>query len=280
MIDLVAPEQFQAGGITRALREADVPEICDINLRRLKWIEPAGLVAVAAVAEQARLDNRRVQVLAPAGLSEANYLSRMGLPGVFEDMGVVSDLPSVQRHGSRGENMLLTLRRFEGEAGADALATLLFDLVEPKDGELAGPLHEVAAEMAGNAAEHSTRGHGYLAAQTTYNGQFVQFAVADSGIGIWQTLGDYGLANEQEALDRVLAPKGLSSRPSGGGRGLPLTRRLVTERGGTFRVTSRATTATVQSSDRITYASHQPMPGVLVSGALRCTPKSERARRL
>lgn len=272
MLNLRAPSNFKSSTMRLAVQEDGNADVCDIDLRAVNWTEPAGLVLIASTVEAAREAGRAVHVHRPHNEDQQRYLSRMGLADVLDQMGVDADLPSVIRRNTRGPNDLLELRRFDEEDRADKLAALLFELVEQDDPNLAPSLHDAVAEMAGNAATHSTKGHGFLAAQTTHGGEKVHFAVADSGVGVWQNLGAFGLENEGAALNAVLSPEGLSSREAGGGRGIPITRRLVTERQGELYLTSIGVTAKARA-DRLTQQTHSPIPGVLVAGSMACSPR-------
>ena len=95
----------------------------EIDLSGLKFIDPAGLVSLAVIAERATLLHRPVRFRGPEGGDVANYLTRMRLAAQLTRLGLVHDLPHVRerRPGPRP----LQLRPFVGEARPDIAAAPL-----------------------------------------------------------------------------------------------------------------------------------------------------------
>ena len=94
----------------------------EIDLTRLRFIDPAGLVSLAVIAERATLLRRPVRFRKPEGADVANYLTRMRLGEQLSGLDVVHDLPSVRER--RLGHRLVELRRFDGEAGLDTVAAV------------------------------------------------------------------------------------------------------------------------------------------------------------
>src|SRR4051794_12239331 len=88
-----------------------------IDLTGLKFIDPAGLVSLAVIAERATLLRRPVRFRKPEGGDVANYLTRMRLG---EQLAVLhgGHHPPRGREGRLGPR-LRRVRRLAGEAGLD-----------------------------------------------------------------------------------------------------------------------------------------------------------------
>jgi hypothetical protein len=206
-----------------------------LDLRRAVWVEPIGLVMLAALAEgQARLD-RTLRLIAPAEPSIARYLARMRLGQVLEELGHEHELPQVRSWDTGSE--LAELRRFEGVEEPDRLGLVLFDKTAA-DRDVATALHQSVAEVGVNVPEHSERSGGYLAAQSTSGGSVVQFAIGDSGRGIAASFTDLPGLSDADGLDLALR-QGRSRIPEPGrGRGLRKTQALVHGMGGSMHMIS------------------------------------------
>lgn len=260
-------------GFLRHLHDRAHPWERTLDLRRMRFCEPLGLVALAAFAEGALLAGERVVVRGPTEPSIARYLSRMRLGAVLAGLGVEHDLPVVDEHDT-GER-LFELATFDGARGAGALAELVHRAVEADDLEAAGALYDGVCEAGQNVAHHSGRARGFLAAQRTHQGSRLLFAVADSGRGMLATLRGRGATSDADALKLALTP-GLSGTPDQS-RGVGLAEVLA-------RVTSLhllSGTASVTAAGRRRWYStaERPFPGTVVQGEVRL-PVDDRVLRL
>ena len=116
-----------------------------IDLTGLKFIDPAGLVSLAVIAERAMLQRRPVHFHKPAGGDVANYLTRMRLGEQLAGLDVAHDLPHVRER--RLGHRLVELRRFDGEAGLDTVAAALVQTYVDDHPELIQPLYAALDEM-------------------------------------------------------------------------------------------------------------------------------------
>ncbi len=191
----------------------------EIDLSGLKFIDPAGLVSLAVVAERATLLGLPVRFRKPAGGDVANYLKRMRLGDQLEALDVAHDLPQVQER--RLGHRLVELRRFDGEAGLDTVAATLVQTYVNDHPELIQPLYAALDEMARNVLEHSTRSHGYVALQRYDHRGDISFAVGDSGIGLRQRLADVvPVPDDRTAIVRAAQVHVTSIGRPGRGRGI------------------------------------------------------------
>lgn len=258
--------EFHAGRVHRCFTDNRNSGVIDLS--RMSWTDPGGLVAVAVVAEALVRDGATVTVKTPADRERRNYLDRMRLGWVLDDIGAGHDFTGVREH--RPRNALLEVQRFEGTDQPNGLAQMVYETLAVTDEGLAVAMHQSIVEIGINVPEHSGLTHGYIAAQTTRDNRLVQFAIADSGRGFAAGLRARGVATEADALARVLGPSGLSSRAhSSGGFGIPTTRRLLTERGGHMSIVSTDGSAIASADGGIDVKTQGlAFPGTLIQGVL------------
>jgi hypothetical protein len=113
------------------------------------------------------------------------------------------------------------LRRFDGEAGLDAVAAALVLTYVDDHPELLQPLYAALDEMARNVLEHSARSHGYVALQRYDARRDIAFAVADSGIGLRRRLATrIAVPDDRTAVVRAAQVHVTSIGRPGRGRGI------------------------------------------------------------
>jgi hypothetical protein len=266
--DLVIPRwgKCAAGQMLTALRPAQDPALAVIDLSGTSWVEPVGLVGVAAFAEAQVALNRTVSLIGPSDWNIANYVARMHLGQVIDDLGGTHDLNPVNE---RDAPDLLELQRFEGEDGATQLAALVFDKTV-NDEPVAQALYQSICEIGANVPQHSGRPHGYIAAATTYRGKKIQFAVGDAGTGLTTRLSAVGSTGDADSLEMVLEHGVSSTGQPGRGRGIQETRRLVTSLKGSVHMVSGTASRTVVASTSTSTSKNIPFPGTLLQGSLEC----------
>lgn len=231
-----------------------------LDLRAASWIEPIGLVMLAALAEETVRQGGAVILRGPVTPGLTRYAARMRLGRIMNGLGQEHDLPAV-REWERGSELLETLR-FSGEAEPDRLAAMVFAKTEA-DLRVARALHQSIAELGVNVPQHSGLDHGYVASQSTYDGQVVQFAVGDAGRGVAAGFGD--AVPDADAVDKALT--GVSRIPDRGrGRGLAKTQRLVLALGGSFHVVSGTAHRTREQHGDTSGSAAVGYPGTLLQG--------------
>lgn len=269
-LDFVVPRHSKcnADGLAGCLRAAGDPKVALIDLSEATWVEPIALVAVAAFVERAVKSGREVHVVGPSDWGVANYLSRMRLGLVVEDHGGIHNLNSVHEMDLGRE--LLELQRFEGEAGVQLLAGMVFDKMIGSDLQTAQALYASIVEIGANVPQHSGLASGYMAAQSTHGGTCIHFAVGDAGDGLYMTLRDFGATSEAHALELVLERGVSRTGEPGRGVGIPETRRLAVQTGGLVHMVSGDASRTARSGRSISRTSRHAFPGTLLQGKLLC----------
>ena len=158
---------------------------------------------------------------------------------------------------------------FSGEDGVDRLAEMAYYALEDEDRRVAEALYGSICEVGCNVPQHSGQNHGFMAAQTTWHGREINFAVGDSGVGIAETLAAVGVSDEAEAVELVLR-QGLSSTGDPArGRGIPQTRELLTSVGGSLFVATGHTLRTAYTRDMTRRRADRPFRGTLLQGTIR-----------
>lgn len=189
-----------------------------VDLRRLTFIDPAGLVSIAVLTERAVNRRHPVAITAPGDSNVANYIARMRLGQHFDRLGIAHSLPDV-RENQLGPR-LVELHRFEGQAGLERVVNALVQtfLTEHRDVQ---PLYAALQEIAENVIQHSGSQHGYAALQRFENSRKVEFAVADAGVGLRARLSESVPVSDARAAVMLAAQTHVTSTGQAGrGRGI------------------------------------------------------------
>lgn len=253
-------------GLQRHLRPQVHPDQPQIDLTALSFCEPLGLVAIAALADQATAAGQ-VIFTAPENPSVARYLARMHLDRLLEELGVDHQLPAV--HEQPRADVLVELTRIADAHDADRLAQMVHRVVEPADPTAASALYVGLTEIGNDVPRHAQRPYGFLAAQKTYQGRELLFAVADGGVGVYETLRRYGARDAQHAL-RLAVVEGATEIPneSSGGTLRDVAAELC-RCGGYLHVVSGDASITVSQQVYLGGPARQALDGTAVQGAVR-----------
>ena len=207
--------RLSKGTLATVLR-ADVAGRCDIDLQHATFVEPAGLVAVAAMAERAVREGRPVDVTLPADQNCRRYLARMQLGPQLDRLGVAHALEPVR---AQPLDSLCELRQFRSETELAEVADVIVTQYRQAGQAVFQPLYNALFELAINAVEHSGEGGGFVALQAFPARGDVAFAVADSGVGLQMRLPDA----DSDAQAIVLAARKYVSSKAESGRGRGIT---------------------------------------------------------
>ena len=242
-----------------------------IDLANASFIEPAGLVAIAAIADRAAREGKAVEFVRPKDGNVRNYLARMHVSGVLDGLGIAHTLPKVNE--TPLQDTLLELQKFSDQSDGEALAAVVFDKVMGKtDAYVPDALYSGICELAGNVCFHAVVEHGFAAAQTIPARNCILFAVADGGIGVQKSLeSTHAPANATEAL--LLAIKYGVSGTGEQGRGSGLSDVMDTVGGGLGEYTLVSGDAILvkrsKSTPLVGRLDHN-YPGTLFAGQLGC----------
>jgi hypothetical protein len=255
--------------------EEDGGQDLTLDLSDVTFIDPAGLVILASLAELKCAEGLSVFAVAPALVETANYASRMGLGDTLaENCGAANTFPVTRRNEV---STLLELRRYETEDDADTLIQEV-DNCLMNAGLLPGerqPVLEILLEIAQNSIEHSGTNVGYFAAQaygSMNDDRRVAIAVGDYGRGIRQSFAGtrYESESDAEAILRA-AESGVSRyQDPSRGKGLPYSiGHQGVARAGRFTIRSGLTTVSF-SSGSSTSRTRNWLPGTLITALIYC----------
>lgn len=267
-MDLVVAGGGRCGAraLARWLRPSREAGVRTIDLTEVGFVEPVGLVFLAAFAAAAIAAGDAVRVRAPADVTGGTYLARMRVGRVLEQLGVEHHLPSVRERDRQGE--LLELRVFDGEGEVDSLAELVHERVAPVDAGAARALHTSVVELGANVPQHSGGGRGFVAAQTFARTGEVLFAVGDAGRGLRAGLTARGAGTDVDAARMALS--GVSRLGPQRGMGLRTVVGMAGRLRGDVHLVSGHAAVTATRGARHTQRSAHPVTGTLLQCRVPC----------
>lgn len=211
-----------------------------VALHPEQWVEPAGMVGLACLIEEARRAGIHV-VMDHGGCGRAGYWERMGF---FRQVGIDGPEPSGVPQASR--RRFAEIRLVNDLYKVDDLTEELVSVASPLDGAVLTFSH-IVSELMNNVCQHSSA-YGFSAAQYWPATGRVQFCIADLGCGLKDALtARYKPQDDMAAIELALQV-GVTSRPPNfaqphmrnRGVGLSCAHRLVTANCGAFDVWSRS----------------------------------------
>lgn len=176
-----------------------------IDMRRVRWIAPVGVVAL--LARCLRDSAKDVEVALPESREVRSYLGTIGFYRALRDQGVPVDEGGfdLDPHYAARPHLPLTkvTTELEVDRAQNALGDALWESRAP-DG-LQPALDIVVSELASNAREHGSPC--FMVAQA-HSGERsgapgLRIAIADFGPGFMRTLGNYGPASEADAIEKA-----------------------------------------------------------------------------
>lgn len=248
-----------------------------IDLSRVTFIDAAGLVLVAAAAENAFNEGLAVEFVKPASADAARYAARMHLGDCLEEFGVDARLPRVTEWdvGSR----LIELHRFD-PTGADELADTIHNAIidhggNPKD---AKDFYLGVTEVLNNVVDHSGAAGGWAAMQVMPrpNSPEITFAVADVGIGLRRSLSANHVIRDDEHAIHLAFERGVSGTGKTRGEGLADLYRRVGRRDGIVRAWSGGATGKSRRNAAILcQPATATFPGTMIYASLKARAANE-----
>lgn len=122
-----------------------------IDLSYLRFAEPSGLVLICSEAERLAAQGH-VDFTSPRNSEVANYLARMRLHEVLNELGISHGLPRVRENGvGLG---LLEIRRFSSTDAASKLAEHVHANLVSQNGDIAAAVYVGICEAGENVFRH------------------------------------------------------------------------------------------------------------------------------
>jgi len=195
------PNSAFLGNIDPFLREFDNSDSDRLEITaNKKWISvhPVVLSMIAALGQTVKPANITCEKLEAAS---KHYLERMGL---FRALGIRSGI-NIMEHESAGRFIPITQIKDSG-----ALTTFITEMtpllhLDPKHAE---PIRYIVSELVRNVLEHaSSRQGAFLSAQYFQKSNTIRIGIADTGVGIKQTISNaYPVKSDLDAIQLALTP--------------------------------------------------------------------------
>jgi len=284
---LVSPRQLDADTFDDSCPPDRIETRTAIDLTRLQFIRPAGLVRLACLAHHG---TQRGDVIftPPRQRDPAVYMSRAGLGDLLEQLGIDHGLPPVRRHQAR---RLLELQVYD-PLGADGydVADFIFDRLTAsmpgpatEDEDVAVRLYDALYELVDNCNAHAHARQECrvaIAAQEfrSPNGRHVDFAIGDTGQGIRKSFSRSALyspksdraAIELALTDRVSSVEDATGPGARRGVGLPRQVAQLASIGGHVRVRSGDAEVLCRQGGTVARTHSLEIKGTVVSGSIPC----------
>ena len=240
-----------------------------LDLSGISFVVPVSIVILASRMSLLRQNGIEVQIIAPRNPDVANYLSRMGLLELCEQLGGIQcSVPLVR--SSPQASRLLEVTPFQKPEDLDELALQVSDHMPAGTSEATQSLLTCIYEVGQNVPQHAQSQYGFAAAQYYPRKGSYLFAIGDSGLGLRATLGSkYAPQDDTDAI-RLAVAEGVSRKNGNRGKGLHTTRRILTGQAGSLTVISGKTSVTYSDpeSEPREFKSGRGGPGTLISGML------------
>lgn len=262
---------------------AETPADADhvlIDMHKVQFIDPLGLVAIAAVVEDAANWGRQVKFVQPLKREVCTYMSRMHLGDCLESYGVTVSLPMVNEWDTG--HRLFELQRFDSACG-DEFAERVFGAVKAAGSSQsdAASFYKGIAEVVGNVAEHSGAGGGWAAMQVMPNQDgLINFAVADAGHGLEITLSrQHWIIDHMHAMEMAFERSVSGTGRVGRGTGLDDLHKRVRQHNGHLLAWSGNAIglSSVQPNPIECYETSAAFPGTVVYASFK--PESREVSR-
>lgn len=203
------------------------------------FCKPVGTVALASLVDYFRRDFNAETQVDFRDCDTRGYLERVGF---YKALGLPAPLPSGARHSADGRFCEL-IKVGDDEFTTENTKAVVDMLLPNAEKSQTLSLSHVVSELINNACQHS-RAYGWVAGQYFERNDTVEFAIADSGLGLRDSLTpNFNLATDSCAIMKAFEVGVTSNPPHPGqpkkrnrGVGLPTVRGLVKEAGGTLRV--------------------------------------------
>jgi len=232
-----------------------------LDLGRMSFCDPVATVVLGAFVATAERKTR--QPVALQGWDPGSYLSRVGFKPFA---GYKDDFPRKRMDSDRLTN-LLEVRNADERVEAQSEVLDVLDIQHEGVRTVLGYCLE---EMLRNVEDHALSPvHALLQAQYYDNRHEVVMAIADTGVGVLQSLSvRHDVQDDESALKAALRP-GVSGRntrkQTNAGLGLTVSSALVTEVGGMFQVASGDCVLEVRRSGQAVHRIRNTRwPGVIV----------------
>jgi hypothetical protein len=273
------PLRFESAEATKAKLDAGV-SVGDplIDLSRLRFVDPYGLVSLARLAAHNIAVAGECTIKGPEDWQIANYLARMKFDTVTRNLncGWTTDLDAVKARDR--SDVLVELRPFYDSAQVEELCSLVWHRLEPvATPQTLDAIYTGLGEIGDNVRQHSGARHGFVAAQVYDQGhpwERVEFAIADAGVGIRAALARHSPRSDAHAIDLAVTAMVSGIDDPGRGQGLSTTKELTLGLRGRLDICTGTARKSFFSNGNAATATMASMRGTTVFVSVPCSPGS------
>lgn len=249
-----------------------------IDLSRLKFIHPSGIVGLLCLTERLLGFNKQIRVILPSDSAVSDYFAKIHMLDALNSLTKVESLPVILNNIIPRLTTILPVASFYTEMEVEKIAQQIEKAMHYQGfANLLGPCYNIITELASNVVQHSERSRGWVLAQR-YEYQterIIEIAVGDSGIGIRRSLSKNPHLSNLITDDKSALRKAVSERVSryshplrGNGLYQLCTEILATDRRLTIR--SGLGCLVVYDDGHSTAYERSPIVGVLVEARIPC----------
>lgn len=216
----------------QALHPAALDPQVTVDFSAVTFVRPSGFAFTFTLCYTLAQEGYAVRIIAPTG-NAASYMRRAYFFETLAEGGIPVPQELLGGYNFAGARTLIECRRIEShqrdiEACKRQTAQLKdqFELAIDAAGLHLRTSSTVWSELCGNAAEHSRSPLGAFVVAQTYESREIEIAIADVGIGIYQSLAHLGRYADDQAAILGATEYGVTGRvdaagkPVDGGMGL------------------------------------------------------------
>jgi anti-sigma regulatory factor (Ser/Thr protein kinase) len=246
---MIPPDSIDDATFDLILRRFNPPDPESIDLRKVEFIDPYGMVGILELGRFLSLQGRRLTLYLPESVDIIRYLSRMDFFRFAKDYFMMIPDPPVKVPRKFQSDVLLEITSIEK---SDDIHFIVGRVKDRAHTILERHLHYTEkainyflvslSEVCQNIIEHSEN-RGFVGIQKYFykrlNRNVVKIAVMDLGIGFKRSLEErFSLRNDLDAIERALLHGASRYADIGRGHGLRAVRRFVKEWNGKISIRS------------------------------------------
>ncbi|WP_354857347.1 ATP-binding protein [Acetobacter fabarum] len=180
-----------------------------LKLAPHQWVDPVGLVSLACLIDHARKEFKQTPQVNFSECSNVSYWERMDF---FECLKISGPNQSGNRHEADGR--FSEMRMIKDDNDTDSISKSLVETLNLEKYSAAWrAVNHIITEAINNVCHHS-ESFGYAHAQYTPKNDHVNICIADTGIGLKQSLSRiYQLKTDAQAIEKALEPCVTSNPP-------------------------------------------------------------------
>ena len=248
--------------LDRLEKELGSEEPVTLNAERVEWVSPCGIILLSDFALRRLMSHRVVTIIMPTHRDAAYYIENSGLLRITRSTNIndAIDVNNVQ---------LRMLHKMEPMV-PESLSDFVTQQARNVNDDEKYLLRMWITELLTNANDHAKSTLGFwVCGRYSPNGHNIRICVADSGIGIKQSLVEAGklgrYINDADAIEKALE-EGMTSRVGKtGGLGLKHISAYVKSHGGSMTILSGSGRVYLARKTKRVRRDHKRYQGTIVN---------------